>query len=154
MAEYTLDVTIGDDNIKEIKKAKDAAVAKVLEMIGQQAENYAKDNITAAIPRNADSWYVPTGRLRNSITHTANVERGEVYIGSNLEYAIYNEVGTGVYLDPDLGPGRQGGWWFTDENGEKHHTYGISAVHFLKRAIEEHQEEYAKMIHDVLGNAD
>ncbi len=48
----------------EVKAAKDAAVKKALEMIGLQAEGYAKENITRV-------GAVDTGRLRNSITHAA-----------------------------------------------------------------------------------
>ena len=151
--ETKLSLEIVDDEREAVKLAKNEAVRKVLEMIGQQAENYAKDNITAGGPRKADSWDVPTGRLRNSVTHAT--KDGEVYIGSNLEYAIYNEVGTGVYLDPEMGQGRKGGWWYVDDiKGELHHTMGMTPLHFLKNALADHQDEYKKMIEDVLKSSD
>lgn len=39
---------------------------------------------------------VATGRLRGSITHVMGVENGGqvAYVGSNVEYAIYQELGT------------------------------------------------------------
>lgn len=52
-----------------------------LEEVGLAAEGYAK--------RLAP---VDTGRLRNSITH--EVSGDTVYIGSNVEYAPYVEMGT------------------------------------------------------------
>ncbi|MCR5271995.1 MAG: HK97 gp10 family phage protein [Lachnospiraceae bacterium] len=70
----------------EVKAAKDAAVTKALEMIGLQAEGYAKENITRV-------GAVDTGRLRNSITHAAEGDDTEV-IGTNVEYAPYIEYGT------------------------------------------------------------
>lgn len=78
--------------------------AKALEMVGLAAEGYAK-RLCA----------VDTGRLRNSITHTTGTgngglpdpparpedsmlkgtpEKDTVYIGTNVEYAPYVELGT------------------------------------------------------------
>jgi HK97 gp10 family phage protein len=67
----------------EAIKAKDEAVARALEKMGLVAERYAKE-------------YAPvdTGRLRNSITHEAAPDEGAVYIGTNVEYAPYVELGT------------------------------------------------------------
>lgn len=67
----------------EAIKAKDEAVARALEKMGLVAERYAKE-------------YAPvdTGRLRNSITHEAAPDEGAVYIGTNVEYAPYQEFGT------------------------------------------------------------
>ena len=69
------------DNSAEILEAFEQATARGLEKIGLTAEGYAK--------RNAP---VDTGRLRNSITH--EVDGQEVYIGSNVKYAPYVELGT------------------------------------------------------------
>ena len=69
------------DNSAEILEAFEQATARGLEKIGLTAEGYAKKNAP-----------VDTGRLRNSITH--EVDGQEVYIGSNVEYAPYVEMGT------------------------------------------------------------
>ena len=80
MAQIEVKVT---SNREEAIKAKDEAVARALETIGLVAERYAKG-------------YAPvdTGRLRNSITHEAVPDEGAVYIGTNVEYAPYQEFGT------------------------------------------------------------
>lgn len=52
-----------------------------LEAVGLQAEGYAK----LLCP-------VDTGNLRNSISHTQDGE--SAYIGTNVEYAAYVEMGT------------------------------------------------------------
>lgn len=75
-----LDFTI-TDNSSQVKATKDEAVARALEAIGLQAEGYAK----MLAP-------VDTGRLRNSLTHT--VEGSTAFIGTNVEYAPYQEFGT------------------------------------------------------------
>ena len=69
------------DNSAEALKAFEQATERGLEKIGLVAENYAKKLAP-----------VDTGRLRNSITHA--VDGTDVYIGSNVEYAPYVELGT------------------------------------------------------------
>ena len=69
------------DNSAEILKAFEQATARGLEKIGLTAEGYAKSNAP-----------VDTGRLRNSITH--EVDGQDVYIGSNVEYAVFVELST------------------------------------------------------------
>jgi HK97 gp10 family phage protein len=74
-----------DLNVKnhssEVSKALENAKEKALEMIGLQVEGYAQ----LLAP-------VDTGRLRNSITHVVNDD--SVVIGTNVEYAVYQEFGT------------------------------------------------------------
>ena len=60
-------------------------------------------------------YSVDTGRLRNSISYAVDGE--SAYIGTNVEYAPYLELG----------------------------TKKIAAHHYLKRAVTEHQDEYKKL---------
>lgn len=78
MAEISIKLT---DNSDLFKDASDDAIARALEKVGLTAEGYAKMKCP-----------VDTGRLRNSITHEVNNET--VYIGTNVEYAAYVEMGT------------------------------------------------------------
>ena len=71
-----------NDHTAEVRAAMDKAIDKALEMCGLKAEGYAK----MICP-------VDTGNLRNSITHTSGEEQTE-YIGTNVEYAPYVEMGT------------------------------------------------------------
>ena len=68
---------------EEVINAKNEAIARALEIMGLVAEKYAKG-------------YAPvdTGRLRNSISHDVSTEEQAVYIGTNVEYAPYQELGT------------------------------------------------------------
>lgn len=74
-----------DLNVKnhssEVSKALEDAKERALEAIGLQVEGYAQ----LLAP-------VDTGRLRNSITHIVNGD--SVVIGTNVEYAVYQEFGT------------------------------------------------------------
>ena len=83
-----------DDHTKEVIAAKDTAVEQALEAIGITCEAYAK----LLCP-------VDTGRLRNSLTHDVRKEQECVYVGTNVEYAPYVEMGTSrsraqPYLEP------------------------------------------------------
>lgn len=74
-------IVVVSDNTEQAEAALESAIERALEAVGMQAESHAK----AKCP-------VDTGRLRNSITH---VRQGNaVYIGTNVEYAPYVELGT------------------------------------------------------------
>lgn len=76
-------VTI-EDHSEELLEFLDVVAYTALEKCGLVAEGYAK----RLCP-------VDTGRLRNSITHTTVSENETVaYIGTNVEYAPYVELGT------------------------------------------------------------
>ena len=136
-----MDVKI-TDNSKEILNATDAAIEKALEMIGIKAERYAKLDCP-----------VDTGLLRNSISHAQ--EKSTAYIGTNVEYAPYVELGTGIYADN--GKGRQTPWLVTVPKGaggkwagKTFVTRGMKASHFLRNAATNHSDEYRKIVEQVL----
>lgn len=81
------------DNSDEFQEAFEAAIEKSLEEIGLTAEANAKLEITKAVYDTPESpSYKRTGRLRNSISHTDDGKAA--YIGTNVEYAPYVELGT------------------------------------------------------------
>ena len=100
------------DNTDEVLAALKKAKKRGLEAIGLAAEGYAKKETP-----------VDTGRLRNSISHATDDEAA--YIGTNVEYAPYVELGA---------RGRQG-------------------VHMLQRAATEHADEYKQIMEDALKHA-
>ena len=77
------DVTVVEDNTDEFRDGLDAAIERALEKVGLVAEGYAK----RLCP-------VDTGRLRNSITHVIDAGEQAVYVGTNVEYGPYVELGT------------------------------------------------------------
>lgn len=122
-----LSFSIKTDNADKVCKELEAAVERALEICGGKAETYAKKLCP-----------VDTGLLRNSITHAIggkspavqsySASKGNksgsysgtvgspgdntVYIGSNVEYAAYNEL---------------------------HHRTNSG---FLRKACENHKDEY------------
>lgn len=69
------------DNSSLFKNALPEQIAQALEAIGLTAEAHAKELCP-----------VDTGRLRNSISHARDDD--SAYIGTNVEYAAYVELGT------------------------------------------------------------
>ena len=120
-----------EDHADEIKAAKDEVIEKILESWGQYAEGAAKDNITA-------EGRVDTGDLRNSVSKQVDMSEECVYVGSNIKYAVYNEVGTGVFYPG----GRQTPWAFKDKDDNLIWTRGMKGIHFLEKAISEHTDTY------------
>lgn len=85
---------------------------------------------------------VDTGNLRNSITHMVSDSEKAAYIGTNSEYAVYVECGTGIYYPG----GRQTPWVYKDAKGDWHLTHGQRAKPFIKPAVAEHGEQYKRII--------
>ena len=91
MADFDVMVT---DNTGEFLRALLEQIERALIAIGLTAESYAKEDCP-----------VDTGRLRNSISHAVDMGDNSVYIGSNVEYAAFVELGTSRMAPrPYLGP--------------------------------------------------
>ena len=104
---------IRTDNTELVVDEINEAVLRALELIGMAAEGYAKDLCP-----------VDTGNLRNSITHVVDESNGAVYIGTNVEYAPYVELG----------------------------TIKMAAQPYLKPAAADHNQTYRNILKDELKN--
>lgn len=129
-----------EDNTGEIMAAFRNAEERALMAIGEKAVDYAKRNLT-------DNGSVDTGRLRNSITYV--IDNGEVYIGTNVEYAPYVEFGTGRYV----AGGRPTPWVYQDSEGNWHWTAGNPAKPYLAPAAKDHTKEYRELMEQSFENA-
>ena len=103
-----------EDNSKEILEALHKAGIRGLSAIGETAVDYAQDDCP-----------VDTGRLKNSITYTVDDSQEAVFIGTNVEYAPYVELG----------------------------TYKQKAKPFLRPAAQDHGAEYRELMNKSLENA-
>lgn len=126
------------DNSLEVVNALDAAVIAYLYEAGGELSAQTKRNTR-----------VGTGQLKNSWDYKVDKNKLEATIGSPLENAIWEEFGTGEYALND--DGRKGGWYYQDEKGNWHHTYGKTphrALHnaftSLKTALIRRAEEVLK----------
>lgn len=129
------------DNTEAVALELGTKIEAALEAIGNQAVSYAKKTITEASR-------VDTGALRLSVSHVTDPSEQCVHVGTNQEYAIYHEIGTGIYLEG--GGGRTKPWKYVDRQGVAHWTRGIKPIHFIKKAASEHSAEYKKIIEEQL----
>ena len=133
-SEMRIDVV---NNSVQVGEAFRAACLRALERCGLEAEGYAKDLAP-----------VDTGRLRNSISHQVDDSENAVYIGTNVSYAPYVELATGIYAEG----GRPTPWVYQDAQGNWHWTRGNPAQPFLKPAVADHPQTYRNIIEDELKN--
>lgn len=125
-----------EDHSAEVYKELEAACQRALEKCGLVAEGCAKKLVNSP-------GKFGTGALRNSITHTVtNSGERAAYVGTNSEYGVYVECGTGIYYPG----GRQTPWVYQDEKGNWHLTHGQRAKPFIKPAVAEHGEQYKRII--------
>jgi hypothetical protein len=152
MADFEIRI---DDHSGELLKQFNERAKTALEAIGIQAESHAKQVITDTLVYGGidliakgekDNSRVDTGQLRNSITHT--VLDCAAYIGTNVQHAVWNEIGTGIYASQP--GGRQTPWSYVDRNGVGHTTRGMQPIHFLLKAASEHNDEYKAIIQRIM----
>ena len=126
------------DNKADVEKALKEQVIAWLEAIGEDAASTS-----------AKFAPVDTGRLKNSISSAVDEEGQQVFIGTNVEYAIYHEFGTGKYASG--GGGRSTPWAYQDEKtGEWRWTAGVPARHFLQFGCTAHTAQYKQMLEEAL----
>ena len=101
-----------EDNRAEIEQAAKEQINAWLEAIGEDAAGTA-----------ADFAPVDTGRLKSSISSAVVEEEQAAYIGTNVEYAIYQELGT---------------------------SKGVVGKHFLQFGVTAHQPEYKSLLEQYL----
>lgn len=126
-----------DDHKDEVMAACKEHINAWLEAIGEDAASTAANVLTM-------TGTIDTGRLKNSITHAVDESEQCVYIGTDVEYAIYHEFGTGRYAEG--GGGRSTPWAFQDKDGEWHWTSGVPAKHFIQFGATAHQAQYKEML--------
>lgn len=117
MANFSVDVSSNKDDV--LKELQDK-LAMALETIGLKAEGYAKGYCPVGTPESTGIPGYIGGTLRNSISHADDGEAA--YIGTNVEYAPYVELGT-RYMHPR---------------------------HFLKKTAENHAEEYRETVENIM----
>lgn len=140
MKSTSADVKI-TDNTGQVLSGLKAQAARALEIIGGKAESYTK----ALTP-------VDTGALRNSFTHS--VDGTTVTVGSNLEYSIYVELGTGKLYSPPpdwMEAQAQRGrgldhWVYKGDDGKSHMGFPRAGAHMLQHGVGDHISEYESII--------
>lgn len=96
----------------DVTRLADEQIMAWLNAIGEDAAHTA-----------AERAPVDTGRLKNSISHAVEPETNTVYIGTNVEYAPYQEFGT---------------------------SRGVAGKHYLQFGASAHAAEYGRLLEQYL----
>lgn len=130
------------DNFKshkdEFEKLLAQKIPVALEAIGEFVQGEAGDELERSPTR------VDTGHLRGSIDYHVDAQEEAVYIGTNVEYAVYVHEGTGIY-HPN---GRRTKWRYKDDKGKWHTTQGMPPNRFLKNACVRNKKQIAQYLRD------
>ena len=136
-----VEFTISADNSEAVLQELSTKREAILEAWGIHGVGAVQDIITS-------ESRIDTGAMRNGISHQVDLNDQSVMIGTNIEYAIYHELGTGIYLEG--GGGRQTPWAYQDANGEWHRTRGIKPIHMLKNGVSGSAEDFKSIANDIL----
>ena len=136
-----VEFTISADNTEAVLQELSTKREAILEAWGIQGVGAVQDIITS-------EDRIDTGAMRNGISHQVDLNDQSVYIGTNIEYAIYHELGTGIYLEG--GGGRQTPWAYQDANGEWHRTRGIKPIHMVKNGVSQSVNDFKSIANDIL----
>ena len=146
--EIKLDLRGLNKTIDEIEKAVKQGTELGLKQVASEMKQMEHDIIDSNI--GGDGSYVRTGKLKSSITimpitwSNGLAEISVVPKGCN--YAIYNELGTGIYADN--GNGRQDGWVYPLGNGEFRFTMGLPPKYFVRDTREFYEDKASRFIED------
>ncbi|KEH93225.1 HK97-gp10 family putative phage morphogenesis protein [Clostridium botulinum] len=91
---------------------------------------------------------VDTSNLKTSINHKIVVDKLEAYIGTNADYAVYVEFGTGEFAEN--GQGRKGGWVYTNSEGKAIFTTGMKPKPYLRPAYRANKQALIKLLNKYL----
>lgn len=119
-------------------KLADLAMASLEEAAGE-LESQVKQNTKVVSSETKNSW-------RHTVIKTGDVY--EVNVGSDYENAIWEEFGTGEYALN--GNGRKGGWFYVDEKGKGHFTYGKRPRRPFQTAYDTMKPKIIKFLQDKL----
>ena len=126
----------------KLDSVQDIDLRKPLLKVGNDIENAAKENCNG---RFAD----PTGTLTRSI-RSELVGKNSIEVGTNLEYAVYVEHGTGLYAFDGQGrastPEHPIPWTYRGSDGRFYTTYGQRPKPFLIPAFNSKKKNIMKYI--------
>lgn len=108
---------------EEVKVEAKAKIAAWLTAIAEDAAHTAAEKAPVGTPESTGIPNYIGGTLKNSITSAVSTEEQAAYIGTNVEYAPYQEFGT---------------------------SRGIEGKHFIQFGATAHQSEYMAMLEQAL----
>lgn len=124
-------------------------VTKVIMQAAERALEAASIHMVGEVKDRAP---VESGELRRSISRTIDNSGGKLVakVGSNLQYAVYQEFGTGEFAEN--GAGRKGGWVYEGPDGKVYFTRGSKPKKFLRDAFRANKKNIKSIINAEMRN--
>ena len=100
-----------------------------------------------------DGSYVRTGLLKSGVTIMPlewSSGLASMKVTNTTGYAIYNELGTGIYADN--GQGRQDGWFYPVGDGTYRFTLGLPPKYFVRDSFEFYKDKAPSIIQQSVFN--
>ena len=127
-------ISHADEVMSEMDRKKRAA----LEAIGTTC-------VAASVRIVTQEGRVDSDKMRGSISYQTDADK--CIVGTNTRYAIYNEIGTGVYVPG----GRKSPWAYKDEKGKWHRTTGMRGIHFIKNGVANNVKKIQAIIKRIMS---
>lgn len=124
-----VDISIRNDHTKEYISELNKMIPVVLKTVGAQAVDYAQREtpVDTGTLRNSIAWATSTGTGGKKQSGEGEPSKPEgkpeentVYIGSNVDYAVYVEYGN--------------------------HSHKVGKAHFLRDSVANHQDHFKEII--------
>lgn len=132
------EVYFEDNTLKVIDRTENLVEAVLLECAAEMVSQTAR-NTRVKTSKTKNSWAAKVSKTSDGY---------EAVIGSPEENAIWEEFGTGEYALK--GNGRKGGWFYEDEKGDGHFTYGKTPSRAFHHAYTSLKNAIIQKIQDTL----
>ena len=125
-------------------------ILNAIEKIGKNIQARAIDLLSEKIYNTPEGWYLRTGLLKSNMSvdspkHTTS--ETSTFVRAKQDYAVYVEMGTGVYSSS--GEGRKTPWVYKAQD-KFHRTVGMKPRAFLLPAGQIEMEQATKIMEEAL----
>ena len=147
--EFKYDIQFNNNTPAVLDALEDWAL-RVLTIWGMKIVDYAQLLVPVGTAESTGIDGYVGGALKQSLTWVVDASQKTVTVGTALFYAIYVELGTGIFAEK--GDGRKTPWVWRDQNGKYHFTRGMKPQPFLRPAVKDHLDEYRQIAIDEANN--
>lgn len=136
-----------DKDLKKIEQGIEEGMRQVGSEIVQMQQDIIDNNV------GGDGTYVRTGKLKSGVTIMLlewSSGLASMTVTNTTSYAVYNELGTGIYASN--GQGRQGGWYYPVGDGTYRFTLGMPPKRFVQDSYEFYKDKAPSIIQQSIFN--
>ncbi len=136
-----------EKDIESIEQGIEEGMRQVGSEIAQMQHDIIDNNV------GGDGTYVRTGKLKSGVTIMPlewSSGLASMTVTNTTSYAVYNELGTGIYASN--GQGRQGGWYYPVGDGTYRFTLGMPPKRFVQDSYEFYKDKAPSIIQQSIFN--